>query len=245
MRSRGMWTAAIFALIGATAWGQQAASRVGGLGGHAGYSAARVPATADSFVSLPGSIVPGPGQAVFSAGQQIDGPGEAVFPAPGVLTPFFHAGRQSSQASEGDGDSSAYSGLNGGGSAVPYLFGSGYWMSGYGPDPAGAMTASPKHTATATATASAASADGMRMPNEAPTAEDTYRPRYPAAESTADAVLRPEPVLTVVMKDGTRKQMRNYALTPDTLMDLDAASSGREIDIPLTEVNIAATQKAA
>ncbi len=54
-----------------------------------------------------------------------------------------------------------------------------------------------------------------------------------------------EPVVVIVMKNGTRRKVRNYALTPQMLIDLDEAASGKDVEIPLSAINLAATQKAA
>lgn len=54
-----------------------------------------------------------------------------------------------------------------------------------------------------------------------------------------------EPVLTIVMKNGSKLRVRNYALTPQMLLDLDGAGNGRETEIPLSAINLKATEKAA
>jgi hypothetical protein len=74
-----------------------------------------------------------------------------------------------------------------------------------------------------------------------------YRPE-PESEipSTAPNVIQSrEPVLVIVMKDGKQRKVRNYALTPQMLIDLDEAASGKAVRIPLSAINLAATQQAA
>jgi hypothetical protein len=220
----------------------------------------------DSFVSQPGRAIfaPGqavitPGQAVFSPGksvflpgQEVLGPGNQVFPAPSVLTPFH-----SRQGYSLDGHPARrhyhYRRDRGEGYAAPYLFGSGYWESPYDLSESdgtyedqNAVSAAPApEPALEPAPAPAASNTAPPFSYDKPSGHDEYRPAYHAAASVPNEVRRQEPELTVVMKDGTRRRMRNYAITPTTLMDLDAAATGREMNIPLKQVNVTATQKAA
>jgi hypothetical protein len=104
----------------------------------------------------------------------------------------------------------------------------------------------------------------IEVPARADTGADAQRQTYADASSGNRPPYRPdadvqeqkpanapneiqsqEPVLTIVMKNGSRRKIRNYALTPEMLIDLDNAGSGRETEIPLRTINVAATQKAA
>lgn len=48
---------------------------------------------------------------------------------------------------------------------------------------------------------------------------------------------------TLVFKDGHSQQVRNYAMTRTTLYVLDDASTGRRLEIPLSNIDLPATQK--
>lgn len=67
----------------------------------------------------------------------------------------------------------------------------------------------------------------------------------PPATAPATTALAGEPTLTLVFKDGHRQSVRNYALTGSSVIVLDNAASGRQQRIPLTELNVAATEQAA
>jgi hypothetical protein len=201
----------------------------------------------------PGQTVFPQGQTVFPAGQAVFPPGNRIFPAPNVLTPFHSApattmrrGGERHHERDHDHDRYHYRHRDGEGYAVPYLFGSGYWLSsgdlGYSGDSEQTQT---RGAAASEVQPSSGVAAQPAAPPPSSESEDTYRPAYHAAASSSDVIPSQEPKLTVVMKDGTHKTMRNYALTPTTLIDLDAAATGREMDIPLEQVNVTATQKAA
>ena len=74
-----------------------------------------------------------------------------------------------------------------------------------------------------------------------------YRPELESEVPSTDPSLiqSKEPVLVIVMKDGKPRKVRNYALTPQMLIDLDGAASGKDLEIPLNAINLTATQKAA
>lgn len=91
-----------------------------------------------------------------------------------------------------------------------------------------------------------------------PPPETGYRPAYAgdqgepypapeayAAPSAPAAPVAPEPELTLIFKDGHTQAIRNYVLTPNDLVDLDEAATGREKRIPLDKLNLPATEKAA
>jgi hypothetical protein len=112
------------------------------------------------------------------------------------------------------------------------------------------------------ATQPPSAADAQPQPSESgPSSEsgpyrDGYAPSpgadYPPAwvsEAPAPppnvAPVTPEPELTLIFRDGHRQSIRNYVLTPDTLVVLDKASTGRQQRIPLSELNLQATEEAA
>ena len=82
---------------------------------------------------------------------------------------------------------------------------------------------------------------------------DGYRPDYDsgpppmmASAAPAPAVpVAPEPQLMLIFKDGHQQPIRNYVLTPSTVIDLDQAASGRQTRIPLDDLNLPATERAA
>jgi hypothetical protein len=85
--------------------------------------------------------------------------------------------------------------------------------------------------------------------------DDGYRPDYeqPAYQEpayqmppTSVADLAPvEPELTLIFNDGHREAIHNYVLTPDALIVMDQAASGRQQQIPLGSLNLPATEQAA
>jgi hypothetical protein len=242
-------------------------------GAHAAFHAPGVQVP-DSFVSQPGGVVmapgravitpgqsiftPGrtvftPGQSVFPPGQQVFPSGNQIFPAPHVLTPFHSTSGAAADARRGwrpgrhhdqDHDRYHYRHSEGEGYAVPYLFGSGYWLAPgewASPDDVG----EDQNATGAAPSQPESSSSAAQPPVSEPPASDVYRPAYHAPASAPNVVQSQEPALTVVMKNGATKKVRNYALTPTTLIDLDAAATGREVSIPLEQVNVTATQKAA
>lgn len=91
------------------------------------------------------------------------------------------------------------------------------------------------------------------QPEYEPGPDEGYREDYappPRYEATAEpaappAPVAPEPKLTLIFKDGHTQQIHNYVLTSSTLVDLDEANSGRELQIPLSSLNLTATEQAA
>lgn len=85
-----------------------------------------------------------------------------------------------------------------------------------------------------------------------PSSEPGYRPDYApyqanpwAARQPAGEPTTPEPELTLIFKDGHQQAIHNYALTPDTLIVMDHAASGRQQQIPLALLDLPATEQAA
>ena len=75
-----------------------------------------------------------------------------------------------------------------------------------------------------------------------------YRQEYepPAyAAPVSPSPIAPEPQLTLIFRDGHTQQIRNYVVTPHAVIVMDEAASGREPSIPLTEINLPATEEAA
>lgn len=80
-----------------------------------------------------------------------------------------------------------------------------------------------------------------------------YRPPYGDASAgswagrapAAQSQVADEPALTLVFNDGHQQSIRNYALTSNYLLVLDDTGAGRAQRIPLSEVNLPATQQAA
>jgi hypothetical protein len=89
------------------------------------------------------------------------------------------------------------------------------------------------------------------QPEYVPSSENGYRQDYypsgneGAAPPPPASPIAPEPQLTLIFKDGHTKQIRNYALTQSALLDMDQAASGRMTQIPLSSLNLTATEKAA
>lgn len=71
-----------------------------------------------------------------------------------------------------------------------------------------------------------------------------YEPPAYAAPASPSSIA-PEPQLTLIFKDGHTQQIRNYVVTPHAVIVMDEAASGREPSIPLTELNLPATEEAA
>lgn len=84
-----------------------------------------------------------------------------------------------------------------------------------------------------------------------PAPEGDYRPAYgepgPAFPRTVAAAqpLNSEPELTLIFNDGHQQAIRNYALTADSVIVLDDAAAGRQQRIPLSQLNLQATELAA
>jgi hypothetical protein len=73
--------------------------------------------------------------------------------------------------------------------------------------------------------------------------QDTGRPGYQSEIAAGPAPAMPEPVVTIIYKDGHSQQIHNYALTRTTLLMLDDASSGLTPQISLDEINLPATEQ--
>lgn len=92
----------------------------------------------------------------------------------------------------------------------------------------------------------------------APPPDTGYRPEYPGYEGqpypvqSADAAppapappIAPEPELTLIFKDGHTLAIHNYVLTSSHLVILDEAAAGRQQRVPLDQLDLPATEKAA
>jgi hypothetical protein len=81
---------------------------------------------------------------------------------------------------------------------------------------------------------------------EDPGPQDAYRAPYgdPSGSATA-APLAGEPALTLVFNDGHQQAIHNYALTSNYILVLNDDGSGRAQRIPLADLNVPATERAA
>jgi hypothetical protein len=80
--------------------------------------------------------------------------------------------------------------------------------------------------------------------------DDGYRqgygePPYQNSAAVSSAPIAPEPQLTLIFNDGHQQAIRNYVLTPDTVIVLDQAASGYQQRVPLASLNLPATEQAA
>lgn len=228
------------------------ASGGAGFGGHSfGSTVSR-----SGQFARPGQFVTSPGQTVFTPGRSVFGPGQTVSPAPNVLTPFNNGlrGPYAGGWNHGYGRPDANHDRGGDrdrGRGVPFLFGGGYWLSPYDlgyPDFSGYNDSSDYNGQpqgeTVQGQPGAYPQPGPDQQSEM--ASSQYRPDYGQQPAAAPNVIQQqEPSLTVVMKDGSKEQIRNYAVTRATLIDLDDASTGHLKRIPLDEVNVSATESAA
>lgn len=78
-----------------------------------------------------------------------------------------------------------------------------------------------------------------------PASQAEARPAYQSAYPSAASLVAPgpEPSVTIVYKDGHSQQIHNYALTRTALLLLDEAATGRTPQIPLADINLAATEQ--
>lgn len=215
--------------------------------------AAQFVGTPGQSISAPGRVVTMPGQAVTMPGREVTPApmaiapiGPTISPTPGVITPFYRANQQnSSSAASPAMQSGDQPGVTPGRNYQNrYQYEPEYGTAGsfgvpYGANAAGA--ARPESFGTDARRQMYANAPSGNRPPYRPDA----RSRRPKRESAASSVIPAEPVLMLVMKNGSRQQVRNYALTPQTLIDLDGAASGKTKEIPLSQINVAATKKAA
>jgi hypothetical protein len=74
---------------------------------------------------------------------------------------------------------------------------------------------------------------------------DSSAPPYQNSAAISSAPIAPEPELTLIFNDGHQEAIRNYVLTSDTVIVLDQPASGRQLSIPLAELNLPATEQAA
>lgn len=225
--------------------------------------------TPGQMVTGPGQMVTTPGRMVISPGLMLVGPGQSIAPTPGVIGPFHSQGQQTSvQAPSPQGGQQSvqpgrqhhnrrdyrpeYGVVEG--YAAPYLVNE---SSGTGAGVGSGVAAGTGSGGRSMMGVPGMGVSGQRADSagdramsyaDAPSGNrPAYRPEPESeAPSTAPNVIQSrEPVLVIVMKDGKRRKVRNYALTPQMLIDLDGASSGKNVEIPLSAINVAATQKAA
>lgn len=193
--------------------------------------------------------------------------GQGIAPVPGVIVPFHSQSQQSFGAAQ-VGVAGPGAGIRPGrryhdqqkyrpeygvaeGYALPYVVSGGYGTPAVSGGGVSSTNSSESRSMMGVAGQGEASLrDGPAPVADAPSGNrPPYRgetDRQSEAASTGPNVIQShEPVLVLVMKNGGRRKVRNYALTPQTLIDLDEAASGKEVEIPLGEINLAATKKAA
>lgn len=86
--------------------------------------------------------------------------------------------------------------------------------------------------------------------DSAPAQQDDSRAEYgggrnPSLASASSQLIAPEPQLMLIFRDGHREAIRNYLLTRKALFVMDHAASGHQQRIPLTDLNLSATEQEA
>lgn len=213
-----------------------------------------------SFSAAPGGITTfGPGS--FSSAPRVNSPGFARGFAPG------YRGNWSGDRGRGrdhDGDHRGFhyrSPYRGYGYGNPYLYNNSWqllpWDLGY-PDFTGYNGYGYDNGYDdPSADQQAPAGTGQQQPAEseppAPPPDTGYRPEYagPSSEIASAAPpepappVAPEPELTLIFRDGHQQAIHNYVLTGSSVIVLDDAASGRQMRIPLADLNLPATEKAA
>jgi hypothetical protein len=245
-----------FLIAGSAAFAQHG-SYAGGHGGFAGH------AGGFSSRGFSGSIAGFPGRITTGSPHAIATPGRSVFPAsshafvPGFV-PNRRPGAQPAGRGRGEWRDNGYGrdhdrgyrrggyGYLGGYPAyanswelLPY----GYGYSDFGGDETDD---------------SATQQDSAPNTVTVPPPDSGYRPEYSgyegesypsaqayAAPSAPAAPIAPEPELTLIFRDGHTQAIHNYVLTSSDLVILDEAAAGRQQRVPLSELNLPATEKAA
>ncbi|HTV14835.1 MAG TPA: hypothetical protein VME68_08975 [Acidobacteriaceae bacterium] len=72
-----------------------------------------------------------------------------------------------------------------------------------------------------------------------------YAPPPYEPQPVSSTPLGREPQLTLIFRDGHTEAIRNYVLTPTDVVVMDDAATGREPRIPLSDLNVPATEHAA
>ena len=260
--------AAGFLIAGSAAFAQHHgfAGQRGGLAGHAGGISSR---------GFTGSITGFPGQITTLAPHAIAVPGRAVFPAsPHAFVPGFIPQSvpavQPSWRGNGGWEGQAWQGRShdrGHDRGHDYDRDRGRRQAGYGfvggyPIYASSWQLLPYDLGSDsngdTTDENQAEQDNGQPAVGVPPPASGYRPEYPGDEaetypsqpeyapaSVPAAPIAPEPQLTLIFKDGHTQPVHNYVLTASDLVDLDQAATGREKRIPLDELDLPATEKAA
>ena len=233
-------------------------------GGPFGRSAGFAP---HSFTTAPRFVSPAPARAFAPA------PSRAFTPAPShAFVPGFrmpdnrpatgeHRDRWGNRDRDHDGDRdfhyrSPYRGDGFGIGVYPYLYANSWELlpgdlgyPGFTDDNSGYNSPSGYDTQ---------SAGNQQSPaGVAPVPADGYRPDYagpadqpysyapaPAAPSASSSVA-PEPALLLIFNDGHQQAIHNYVLTSEAVIVLDEAAAGRQQRIPLSALNVTATEQAA
>lgn len=89
-------------------------------------------------------------------------------------------------------------------------------------------------------------------PEPPPQEYEGYQPQYPpmpyqapAPQPAASTPPQQEPELTLIFKDGHSEVIRNYMITQQDVIVMDRAAAGRTPRIPLSALNLPATEQAA
>lgn len=246
-----------FLIAGSTAFAQHGgfAGGHGGFAGHAGGFSSR---------GFSGSITGFPGQISTLAPHAIATPGRAVFPpsshafVPGFV-PSYRSGSQPAWGTSGGWRDGGYGRDRGRG------YGRGYGYGYYGGYPyyGNSWELLPYDLGYTDFTGddsddSAAQQNSAQTGVSVPPPDAGYRPEYPGYEGepypdqqayagppAPAAPIAPEPELTLIFKDGHTQAIHNYVLTPNDVVVLDEAATGRQQRIPLNELNLPATEKTA
>jgi len=247
-----------FLIAGSAAWAQHGnfAGGHGSFGGgvHGGFASH----------NFGGSVIGYPGRISTLAPHAIAMPGRAVFPAPAhAFSPGFAPNRTGSQPAWRNGgwrnggwrDGGRERDRNRGFGYGGYGYPGGYYANSWEllPYDLGYSDFMGDDT-----DPTAAQQSGAQPAESVPPPDSGYRPEYSgdegapypdqqayAAPSAPSAPIAPEPELTLIFRDGHTQAIHNYVLTPSDLVVLDQASTGRQQQIPLDELNLPATEKAA
>lgn len=220
-----------------------------------------------SFATAPRFVSTAPSRAFSPAPSRAFSPAPSHAFVPGYRMPFnrpetgWHRDRWGNRDRDHDGDRdshyrSPYRGSGFGVGAYPYLYASSWELlpgdlgyPGFTDDNSGYNSSSGYDTQSA--------GDQQSPVGAAPVPDDGYRPDYagpadqpysyapaPAAPSASSPVA-PEPALMLIFNDGHQQAIHNYVLTSNAVVVLDEAASGRQQRIPLSALNVTATEQAA
>ena len=242
------------------------AQHPGYAGGHAGFAGHAAGIPSRGFI---GPIAHSPGQITTLAPHAIATPGRAVFPASSrafVVPGVAPQSRPAFQPPWRDRGGWRYGGGRDHDHDHDRGRGRGYWRGSYGfpggyPLYANAWELLPYDTGDSDFSPDSAEDSAVQQGTAqdnvpAPPPDTGYRPEYPGVESESypqqsaaapppAEPIAPEPELTLIFKDGHTQAIHNYVLTSSDLVILDQAATGRQRRIPLDQIDLPATEKAA